>query len=86
MYSSYLQAIKWVARLESHGDITLEANQLEWWQESHYLFYDKLVDLTETPEHNRTLSIFLQLFMEDEAFSNFMKAAQRHRLPSERGE
>ena len=86
MYSSYLSAIKWVARLESHGDITLEAKRLEWWQDSHYLFYDKLVDLTHAPEHYRTLSIFLQLFMEDEAFNKFMKTAQRPRLPPERGE
>jgi hypothetical protein len=83
MYAAYLQAIRWLAKLESKGDITLDdtrAERLGWWRESHFYFRDKLEDLNQVPEHHGSLKIYLP-FIDDDAFGRFLRAAQTPPLP-----
>jgi hypothetical protein len=82
MYSSYLMAIKWLAKLAAKGDIIPEGERLVWWKESHYHFYERLQDLNQVPEHNQSLKIYIN-FIDDDAFGKLLRAAERRPLPSD---
>ena len=79
MYKSYLDSIRFMATLQSHGDLKIEnlADHLERWCSSHYEFWDRLQDLVETPVHQRTLKIFVNVGLsENRAYADLLTKAQ----------
>lgn len=88
VYAAYLQAIRWLSKLESKGDITLDGNRAErlrWWRESHFYFRDKLEDLNQIPEHHGSLKVYLS-YIDDDAFAKFLRAAETRPLSPTREE
>jgi len=64
MYSEYMRAIEWMARIEANGDMpTLSPRpfrkRFEWWQQAHRVFNARLRDLAVQPSHRQTLRIFV---------------------------
>ena len=79
LYKAYLNACKWVARVEASGDVALDdvsvlATIFEVWTKAHGRFRDKLLDMNEKPVHKDTLEIFFTV--PEETLSSFLSRAE----------
>jgi hypothetical protein len=72
MYTAYLQSCCWLARMNEAGDIDVTNEPGErymmLWRAGHNEFFDRLQDVVQIPEHDKTLSIFPQSYSETAAY------------------
>jgi hypothetical protein len=76
MYSALLIACAWLAKLDEQKAIDLNSPRLhisEWYRSMKVFFY-KLNELVQEPEHAKTLAIFPQHVF-DAAYGDFLRAA-----------
>jgi len=77
MYAAFLIASRWLATLDKNKVIDLSAPQwhINEWRRSSKVFFYKLNELVQKPEHQQTLKIFLPTFVDDAAYAEFIRAA-----------
>jgi hypothetical protein len=65
LYSAYLDAIRWVARILANNDadarISRFDTKLEQWKNAHALFFSSLYRLHQDPGHHKAFHIFVQV-------------------------
>lgn len=81
MYGAYVKAMKWVAVLQSRGQLSLGSRpdeRMAVWRQNHRDMIERLRDLGEDPSHRGTLHIYLN-FISDPVFREFVTEAEMSR-------
>jgi hypothetical protein len=74
-FDKYLAALKWIARLRSHGELTLddlEVSEFERWKGQHNEFQQRLLDLRERPRYRGRLRTARTIFAGDQQLADLL--------------